>query len=118
MKAISLACAEISGVSSRRDHSVRLGLVTQELTPEHCAVLLSLHGSNVSALLTPLDVEAEGTVEVKMQDAPKTPSQQVRAVLFCLFKEMKVKGDFDEFYRKRMSVIINGLKNELEGMKS
>lgn len=118
MQAIIFQCAEIAGVSSRRDHSARFSVVTQELAPEAAATLLSLHGSNVSCLLTPLDTEPEATVEVKAKAEVKTPSQRMRSVLFAIHRETGSKEDFDAFYNRRMNTILSTLKSELDNLKS
>jgi hypothetical protein len=115
MKAIDIHDAYIGTVSSRVDGSVRLSVVTSELTDLQRATVLGLHGKNVRTLIVPADVEPEDTDVVETDSEHKTASQRLRSVLYVYWKQHPANGKtFQEFYEARMEAFIDEVKERLE----
>lgn len=112
MKAITCD-AILTSASTRADGSLGLRFSTPELKPEEKTVFFELLNMNLKMLLQP---EGSGEVEmreVKAQFDYKTPSVRLRAVLFVLWKQSGEQGEFDDFYRHQMNVIIEETKSKL-----
>lgn len=114
MKAIDFKHCQISTVTSRIDGSIKFGVITSELSLEHRATLLAMHGKNVRVMLEPLDVCVTGMDEVTSEAEPKKPSARLRAVIYIAFEQAGKPGTFDEFYRSKMEKIIEHIKGKLE----
>jgi len=69
---------------------------------------------NLKCLFQPVDAEPAELKEVKGEFDHKSPSQRLRGVLFVMFKQKSVPGEFEDFYRKEMETVINRYKKELE----
>ncbi len=116
MKAIDIAHAEMSSMTSRRDGAVRFSVITPELSLEQRATMFGLHGINVRVMIEALDVPTTGMDEVTTEIDQKTPCQRLRAVIFVHFKNGARSGgpntqaDFDTFYRSQMDRVIEGYK--------
>lgn len=107
--------AILSSISSRADGSCGFRGVTPELTSPEKVALMELHGKSVRLLIEPNDYEAEGKVTVAAEMNVKTPSQRLRAIIFCQFKDQKPDNmTFDEFYARRMNLICEQEKQLLE----
>jgi len=112
MRAIDIKHAEVGTVTSRVDGAVSFRVITPELSLDERATILGLHGKNVRIMVEPIDVPVEGLTEVKAERDAKTPAQRLRAVIFVHWKEAKVSGDFEAFYRQQMERIIGGYKEK------
>jgi hypothetical protein len=117
MKAILLSCAEIAGATSRKDGSLGLRLVTGELTNEHRAILLELHGKNAKVLIEPIDdPDSEAPVEVKAERHVKSLSTRLYDVIYVYFKQLGVPGEFEDFRKVQMEKLISHYKSKLDPM--
>jgi hypothetical protein len=118
LKAIDIHDAYIGTVSSRVDGSVRLSVVTPELTNDQRSTVLGMHGKNVRVLVEPVDVPTEGMDVVESEAEPKTKSQRLRAVLFVYYKQLdntyRAQKTFQQFYDERMEAFIDEVKESLE----
>lgn len=112
MRAIDIAHAELSTMTSRHDGSLRFSVITPELTIEQRSTLFGLHGINVRVMVEPLDVPTEGIDKVETEITPKTQGSRLRAVIFVHYKACKSTDDFETFYRKQMDKIIEGYKSK------
>lgn len=106
--------AIITGLSSRKDRSLRLSIETPELSPDEKVAFMDLQGINVDAYFKPLDYEVADIKEVKTDLDTKTPSQRLRAVLFLLWRQEGEIGTYDEFYRLKMEKMIDHVKSKLD----
>lgn len=106
--------AIITGLSSRKDGSLRLSMETPELSPDEKVAFMELQGINVDAYFKPLDFEVGEIKEVKNEMETKTPSQRLRAVLFLLWRQEGEQGTYDEFYRVKMEKILDHIKSKLD----
>lgn len=104
-------------VASKADGSLSLNFSTGEMSPEECTLLFKLTRINLRMSLTPLGEAIEPPVEIKSEVASKTPSQRIRAVLFCLYKYRQqsrhITDTFEVFYASEMNRIIESIKAEL-----
>lgn len=113
MKALTCP-VQVSGVAARVDGSLSIRLATPELSADEKAAFMGLMNQPAKMLLQ-LDEAGLGDVkEVKGQFDVKTPSQRLRSVMFAFWRQADGTGDFEDFYRKRMEDIINGVKAKLE----
>lgn len=111
---------QLTGFSSRVDGSLGFRGVTPEMNSEEKVSLMELQGLLVEALFIPKDEKDAELVEVKGEMDVKTPSQRLRSVLFCLFKEHQKKGikeTFDTFYARYMERLIELVKTKLDPEK-
>jgi hypothetical protein len=117
LKAIDIAHAEMSSMTSRKDGAVRFSVITPELTLDQRATMFGLHGINVRVMIEALDTPTEGIDKVETELDVKTPGQRLRAVIFVHWKashpsNTETWSSFEEFYRKQMDKIIEGYKNK------
>lgn len=118
MKAIVLS-AILSGFRSRKDRSLGFSVSTPELTTVEKVALMELESINVQLLIEPSDYSVEGKLEIKSEVETKTPSQRIRAILFCLFKheiatkQIPAETLFEVFYAQRCDKICSWLKTKL-----
>ncbi|MDE2103837.1 MAG: hypothetical protein KGL39_41755, partial [Patescibacteria group bacterium] len=92
---------------------------TPELSSEEKVALMDVQGLNLRLLIEPTDYESEGKITVKNEVDVKTPSERLRAVLYCLFKFEQEAGKlpkeklFEAFYAEKMDGIIEKIKRLL-----
>ena len=97
-------------------NSVKLVFETQELDAEKTADLFSLRNQLGWLIFAPSQ-----SAEIELPQEPaeefrddKSPSQRLRAVLYVYWKQRGAQGDFETFYRARMSRFIESVKEKLE----
>lgn len=114
--------ATIDGMRTLKDRSLKITIVTQELSPESSSKLLSLQNSLCDVLINDKDL-TEGEIEMlqnskwQLEDVPnfKSPSQRLRAVLYRMWEQDKNGyNDFNLFYLNRMEQLIEHFKTKLE----
>jgi hypothetical protein len=118
-----MRAATFDNYRPRKDKTLTLTFVTQELGPDEVAKIHSMlerYGYLVwKADADGMDpAELAAIEEMKTDDVfdrSKTPSQRLRAVLYLLWKQ-KPDGhpDFAEFYKSRMERIITHLKTFID----
>ena len=113
--------ATIEAINSRVDGTWTLKVGTQELSEENARVLLKLnrklgHFFFKESRLQEADLAdiPESILEFK---GDKTPSKRLRGVLYVLWEQTKATKTFDEFYRRKMELIITWVKEKLEQRK-
>jgi len=123
MKAIILP-AQIEGVATRSDKTLKITIGTQELPPSDAGRLFGMNQrlcyiaikeeafqKDEASLMDGLNVTAEDTKN-------RTPSQRLRGILFVLFKEdAKGHDSFDSFYAQHMEKLIQHFKDKLDAIK-
>lgn len=109
----------LTGAATRADGSLSLRFATSELTSDEKAALMELQNRNLKVLLQPKDEAPDGIKEIKGEFDKKSPSQRMRAVLFCLWKllcdQNKCEVSFESFYVREMERMINSIKDQLPG---
>ena len=96
------------------DGGVKLFVITQELSPDEMAILFSLKNKIGWFLFKeqPIKEEDLEVPEVDIEVGEKTPSQRLRAILYVIWEKSKPTSTFDEFYRQKMEMLINWLKEK------
>jgi hypothetical protein len=119
MKTIKTSC-QITSLSSRNDGSLRLSVVTPELSVEEKVAVMELQGQLLQALFIPEEFQAE-QMEIGKDLDGKSPSSRLRNVLFVWWKKLeennKTKDDFSLWYRNKMESIIDGVKLKIEELE-
>lgn len=109
--------AYFTGFSSKSDGSASLRFSSQELSPNDFAELKKHHNAFGWLLFKNSEIQKSDVPEedaIEEEDADKTPSKRLRAVLFRLWHQRKVEEPFDVWYRKQMEVIIDKVKEKLD----
>jgi hypothetical protein len=104
----------LTSASTRADGSLSIRLSTPELPAESKTVFFELLNQNLKMLLQPTDGTPAELHDVKGEFDRKTPSQRLRAVVFIWWKQAGEIGEFDDWYRKKMDVLINYVKDQLK----
>ena len=112
--------AQLEGVTTRKDKTVKLTFGTQELTPAEAGNVMAIANSFCFLAIKPesfTPTEKELMEQLKadsLTNAAKSPSQRIRAVLYRLW-ESNSEGyiTFDSFYTFKMETIINHLKSKI-----
>lgn len=112
--------AQIEGVATRRDKTLKLTIGTNELTSIQTAEIINLNQQFCYLAIKPeyfSQSEIDKIEELKSDfDNQKTHSQRLRAVLFLNWQQNN-EGftEFLGYYLKKMELIIDSFKNKLDG---
>jgi len=106
--------AVLEGANPLKDGGMSLRFHTQEMTSQEKLQILNFYQSFGYVLFkensfTDIDIPKEDA-----SDETKKPSQRLRAVIFIMWKQQGMVGDFDQFYNKKMEYIISQFKERLE----
>ncbi len=112
--------AQVEGIQSRKDSTLKITLGTQELK-EGSKVFelqnrLCTVGISPNEDLTPEDIKLLQESKLNIDDVPnsKSQSQRLRNVLFILWQQGNGGyEDFNLFYQNRMDKLINSVKSKL-----
>lgn len=110
--------AQIEGITSRKDRTVRINIGTQELSPDKAANLFSLNQKLCYVAIKAEDFQPEEIDVIKSAKASiesaKTPSQRLRAILYVNFQN-NPEGyhEFQSYYLAKMDQVCNHFKNKL-----
>lgn len=106
-----------------RSQGVRIQMDTQEIHPEDSAKLFSLQDKQMWAIFKTTkfvqeDLDSLDLPDIKVDKDEKTPSQRLRSVIYVEFEQLDQKKKeiyktFDNYYRDKMEVIINWIKQKL-----
>jgi hypothetical protein len=103
----------LTGFSSKSDGSASIKFATQELTPDDFG-LLKENLNSFGWLVFSEQIREEDVPTENVYQDTKSPSTRQRDVLFLVFKtKFPDKKDFDTYYRKRMEIFIDKIKEEL-----
>jgi hypothetical protein len=111
--------AQIEGIASRKDKTIKLTLGTQEMTPNDAAHLFNLNQKLCYvALKEEHFTQEEETLIADLKtdfDNIKSPSQRFRAILFVNFTQ-RPDGykDFQSYYLAKMDALCEHFKNKLD----
>ena len=102
----------VEGISTRSDGSLGIRLSTGEFSPEDKLVMFGMQNLACTMVFAPTDSE-QPPKEIKAPLSTKTPSQRLRAVLFCWYKSLGEPGQWEAFYENEISKHINAVKAKL-----
>jgi len=112
--------AQIESISTRKDKTIKVTIGTQELGNKQAGELFQLQNSLVNCYLSTNAIQTDMMSEVdkvssEMIETIKSPSKRMKAVLYILWNQDK-KGydDFELYYRNKMEIFIESLKNKIE----
>lgn len=107
----------VESISTRSDGSLKIILGTHEANDETGAGLIKLRGKYVKVLLSDENIVADVVSAVEgaslVAGNQKTPSQKLRHVIYRLWQQ-EGEGDFDTFYKNKMTEIIESIKIKLD----
>lgn len=103
----------LGSATTRADGSLGLRFSTPELQPDEKTAFFELLNQNLKVLLQPTG-EVAGLKDVKAEFDNKTPSQRLRACLYVAFQQSGGRGEFEDFYRKKMEAFIMDVKSNLQ----
>lgn len=112
MKAIQLVNATIGTVSSREDGSVAFRVITAELRPSEKGIVMDFHGKACQVTIEPHEGAPDEVVTVNTEKGEKTPGQRLRGIIYIHWEQAGKEGDFETFYRQRMTSICDGYKTK------
>lgn len=76
--------------------------------------MFDLQGKNVRLLIQPIDSAPDELVTVKSDLQQRTPSQQLRNILYVLFKQQTETAEFQPYYEKEMARICEEQKRKIQ----
>jgi len=108
--------ATMSSISTLKDKTLKVTFHCQEMPADTAAECIRLNQTFGWLIFA-----SEESAEAFVPDAPppefkqsKTPSQRMRAVIFCYWQQLGGEGDFETFYREKMGMMINWVKEKLD----
>lgn len=112
-----LHAAQVSGINSLKDGTIKLSLELQELEPNDAGTLYSMRNQLVKFYMTTTNIKADKIPEldsIEIEDEGKSPSKRMRNVFFRIWEQDNAGyEDFNMFYRFRMNQLIEKLKDKL-----
>jgi len=114
--------AQIEGIQSRKDNTIKVILGTQELKPSDGGKLLALSNKLCSIGiapndLTPKEIETLQQAKLSIDDVPngKSQAQRLRGVLYVYFTQNETGfSEFNDFYNDYTEKLINKIKSKLQ----
>jgi len=114
--------AQIEGIQTRKDNTLKVVLGTQELSPTECGKLFALMNRLCSIGiapndLTPKEIETLQQSKLSIDDVPngKSLSQRLRGVLFVYWQQHETGfEEFNDFYTDYIKKRITNIKSKLE----
>lgn len=112
MKAITCPVI-LTSASTRVDGSLSLRFSTPELDAASKTAFFELLNLNLKILIQPGEEQPDSLHDIKQEGETKTPSQRLRNTIFVLWQQRNSPGEFDDFYKRKMSFILASIKAEL-----
>ena len=109
--------------SRKADKSVSISFnTTTEQSVNELAELDTMHNQTCMIAIKPEETPFQDkelkdldSVDMDLEDTTKTPSKRLRSVLYRLWEQNhKVDTDFKSFYKIRMELLIDKIKDRLE----
>lgn len=109
--------AIVDGVTKKKDGTLSVKLGTQELSPTDTAKIFEFGNQQIWTAFaeTPHSIDELEIPEVTPEfESDKTPSQRLRNVIYVYWEQNGKKGDFNDFYRKKLEGFIEHIKTKLQ----
>lgn len=116
-----LLAAQVEGVQTRRDGTLKITLGCQEMSQSKAGELLTMQNKVCAVYISQKETISQAVMDMVDQadvDIPgKTKSQRQRAVLYRIW-ELQKDGHktFESYYAAKMEAHITDLKSVLEGL--
>lgn len=113
-----LLAAQVEGVQTRRDGTLKITLGCQEMNQSKAGELITMQNKVCAVYISQKEIVSQAVMDMVDQtdiDLPgKTKSQRQRAVLFRIW-ELEKEGHktFESYYAYKMEAHINDLKEHL-----
>ena len=111
---IFTAPAILTRIAYLKDKGLSLGFSTNELPDADKLIVSRFHGAFGHLLFSKNQLKEEDIPKGDATDDSKTPSQRLRGVLFIQWTQLGKLGDFDQFYRAQVELIIDMIKRKLD----
>jgi hypothetical protein len=113
-----LLSAMVESITTRKDHTLKVVIGTQDLNPTEAGQLFQYMNQLVSVYLCPAEINQKEIDQIDKLDPEfngKTQSQRLRNTLFVWFSQGN-QGfkDFDSFYKHHTERFIDEIKNLLQ----
>ena len=107
----------IDKLATLKDGSVKVSLETRELPADQMTSLFNLRNQEAWCLLSANQIDESEVPKEKADPvlSTKTASQRMRNVIYILYKQGGMQGDFESYYNSTMERIIETLKDRIEG---
>jgi hypothetical protein len=108
----------IENITTRKDHSIKITLGTQELSPSKAGELFQLLNKLAITYISQKEISQREIDQVDKLDpeiSGKTQSQRIRSVLYLLHQQNNEGySDFDAYYKHKTELYIDHLKSKLQ----
>ncbi len=112
-----LLAAMVENIATRKDHTVKIVIGTQELNPADAGLLFQYMNQVLSVYLCPSEIDQKEINQIDKIDPEfkgKTQSKRLRDVLYIWFTQgNQGYKDFDGFYRHHTERFIEEIKTQL-----
>ena len=113
MKTIQVQ-TNITSISSRSDRSLRLSVVTPELSTEERLLYIDLQGLNLDTYFKPLDYKTEN-IKIDKEVGEKSPSKRLRDRMWVYYNQrFPDLNDFEGWYRNQLEKIGQNYLDKLD----
>jgi hypothetical protein len=114
-----LIAATVESLTTRKDHTIKIVIGTQELAPDKGSEILSLMNKLCAVYISEKETVPQNIIdqvdELDIDLPGKTQSQRLRSVLYVLFsQDTEGYKTFDEFYHFKTDKIIDHLKTKIK----
>lgn len=111
--------ATIENITTRKDHTVKIVLGTQELSPGKAGEVFNLMNKLATVYISEKETipqrELDQVDQIDPEFGGKTQSQRIRNVLYILFeKDKEGFKDFDQYYHSKTEKYIEHLKSKID----
>lgn len=114
-----LTTATFDGYQRRKDKSVSLRFITQELTSSEVMNIDSTLDQfgivyfRGEEKMNTEEIDQLDAIDLDVYDEPKSQSQRLRNVLYILWRQDGSKGDFKKYYKQTTDKIIQHFKDKI-----
>lgn len=116
-----LLAAQVEGVQTRRDGTLKITLGCQEMSQSKAGELITMQNKVCAVYISQKEVISQAAMDMVDQadvDLPgKTKSQRLRAVMYRIWEvDRQGHKTFESFYAAEMEKHINNLKEHLNSI--
>ena len=118
MNGILLGCT-VENITTRKDHSVKITLGTQELSQGKAGEIFNMMNKLAAVYISPKETvdqkEISQVDKIDVEFNGKTQSQRIRNTLYILFsQDSEGHNEFDTYYKAKTEMYIGHLKTKIK----
>lgn len=112
--------AQVEGLSTRKDKTIKITIGTQELDSSKAAELIGLNNALAFVYISAQRIEKDmmdmiDDTKVDMLETIKSPAKRLKAVFYLLFhKDHEGYTDFEMYYAAKMEKVIGHYKTKID----